>query len=209
MSIYISSNKTTTLRSSAAYSILLQAPIVLYRHLFCSLASGAKALFNSTLPPGPRPQIWELYSIIGLITAVYSRHINLKEGPHIKTVIWDAAKNIVTSLQVTCVIYLFQFSLKSTQTPKILRVAFSFALQPQIFTIKAKSLLALFFLMKWISWYLFSTNLAPYCFAYIMHLLCAQFSLVQFSAAVFFLYNQVYIVYKSQSYCILIIIKCL
>ena len=62
------------------------------------MASGAKALFNSTLPPGPRPQIWELYSIIGLITAVYSRHINLKEGPHIKAVIRDSIKNVAAPL---------------------------------------------------------------------------------------------------------------
>ena len=185
MLIYISSGRTAALCFSIAYSVLLQAPVVLYRHLFCSLASSTRALFNSTLLPSPRPQIQELYSIIGLITAVYSKHVSLKEGPHIKAVIRDAAKNAAAPLQVVYVIYLFQFSLESTQTPKILKIAFSFALQPQIFTIKTKSLLALLFLIKQISWYLFGVNLAPYYFVYIMHLLCIQFSRVQFSTTVF------------------------
>ena len=44
------------------------------------MASGARALFDSTLPPGPRPQIWEPYSIVGLTTAVYSKRVSLKEA---------------------------------------------------------------------------------------------------------------------------------
>ena len=136
--IYRSSSSTTALHSSTACSILLQAPIILYRHWFYSLANSVRALFASTLPPSPRPQIWEPYSIIRLITAVYSRRICLKEGPHIKAAIYNAAENAAVPLQVTYIIYLFQFSLKSTQTPRILRVASSFTLQPQIFTIKAK-----------------------------------------------------------------------
>ena len=75
------------------------------------MANGTRALFNNTLPPSPRPQIWELYSIIGLITAVYSKRVSLKEGPHVKAVIRDAAKNVATPLWVTCVIYSFQFNL--------------------------------------------------------------------------------------------------
>ena len=98
MSIYISNSRTTALYSSMAYSILLWAPVVLHRHLFYSLASGTRALFTSTLLLSPRPQIWELYSIIGLITAVYSKHISLKEGPYIKVVIQDTAENITTPL---------------------------------------------------------------------------------------------------------------
>ena len=61
---------------------------------------------------------------------MYSRRISLKEGPYIKAVIRDAAENVATPLWVTYIIYSFQFSLKSTQTPKILKVAFSFTLQP-------------------------------------------------------------------------------
>ena len=94
------------------------------------MANGARALFNSTLSPGPRPQIWELYSIVGLITAVYSKRVSLKEGPHVEAVIRDAAENAAAPLWVACVIYAFQFSFKSTQTPKTLRVASSFTLQP-------------------------------------------------------------------------------
>ena len=171
ISIYIFSSKTAALCFSIAHSVLLQAPIVLYRHLFCSLVSGTRVLFNNILPPGPRPQIQELYSIVSLTTAVYSKCINLKKGPYIKTVIRDAAKNVATPLWVAYIIYLFQFSLESTQTPKILKVAFNFTLQPQIFIIKAKLLLTLLFLIKQMSWYLFSVNLALYCFVYIMHLL--------------------------------------
>ena len=59
---------------------------------------------------------------------MYSKRISLKKGPYIKAVIRDAAKNIATPLWVACVIYSFQFNLESTQTPKILRVAFSFTL---------------------------------------------------------------------------------
>ena len=68
---------------------------------------------------------------------------------------------------------------------RILRVVSGFTLQPQIFTIKAKSLLVFLFLIKQISQYLSSANLAPYRFAYTIHLSCAQFSLVQFSTTVF------------------------
>ena len=114
VSIYTSSDGTAASCSSAARGVLLYAPVVLRRHLFCSLASGARALFNSTLPPGPRPQIWEPYSIIGLTTAVYSRRVSLKEGPYIKVVIRNAAKNTAAPLWVACVIYSFQFSLEST-----------------------------------------------------------------------------------------------
>jgi hypothetical protein len=127
--------------------------VVLRRHLFCSLASGARALFASTLPLGPRPQTWEPYSIVGLTTAVYSRRVSLNEGPHVEAVIRDAAENAAAPLWVACAICSFQFSLESTQTPRILRVASGFASQPWIFTVEAKSLLALLFLVKWISWY--------------------------------------------------------
>ena len=81
--------------------------------------------------------------------------------------------------------YSFQFSLESTQTPKILKVAFGFALQPQIFTINIKLLFTLFFLVKQISWYLSSINLTSCRFTYIIYLLYTQFSLVQFSTAIF------------------------
>ena len=71
-----------------------------------------------------------LYSIVGLTTAVYSNRVRLKEGPQVNATICDAAVNATTSLVVAFLICLFQFSLKLTQTPKILRVAFSFILQP-------------------------------------------------------------------------------
>ena len=62
------------------------------------MASGAPALFASALPPSPRPQIWEPYSIIGLTTAIYSRRVSLKEGPYIKAVIRNAAENTAAPL---------------------------------------------------------------------------------------------------------------
>ena len=62
------------------------------------MVSGAKALFNNTLPPSPRPQIWEPYSIVGLTTAVYSKRVSLKEGPYVKAVIRDAAENVAAPL---------------------------------------------------------------------------------------------------------------
>ena len=39
-----------------------------------------------------------LYSIVGLTIAVYSKYVSLKEGPYIKAVIRDVAKNIVAPL---------------------------------------------------------------------------------------------------------------
>jgi hypothetical protein len=72
--------------------------VVLRRHWFYSLASGGRELFASTLPPSPRPWTWEPYNIIGLITAVYSRRISLKEGPYIKAVIRNTAKNAAAPL---------------------------------------------------------------------------------------------------------------
>ena len=103
----MSSGGTAASRFSVACGILLYAPIVLHKHLFCSLASGARAFFGSTLPPGPRPQIWEPYSIVGLTTAVYSKRVSLKEGPHVKAVIRDAAENAAAPLWVACVMCSF------------------------------------------------------------------------------------------------------
>ena len=62
------------------------------------MASGARALFTSALPPSPRPQIWEPYSIISLTTTIYSRRVSLKEGPYIKVVIRNAAENVAAPL---------------------------------------------------------------------------------------------------------------
>ena len=45
---------------------------------------------------------------------MYNKRVSLKEGPYIKAVIWDAAKNTAAPLWVTYIIYLFQFSLEST-----------------------------------------------------------------------------------------------
>ena len=59
------------------------------------------------------PQIWALYSIVGLITAVYNKRVHLKEGPYVKTVICNAAANAVIFLWVTCAMCVFQFSLES------------------------------------------------------------------------------------------------
>ena len=54
-SIYTSSSGTTTSRSSAARSILLQAPIILYRYQFNSFSRGAKELFASGFLFSPIP----------------------------------------------------------------------------------------------------------------------------------------------------------
>ena len=62
------------------------------------------------------------------MTAVYSRCVSLKKGPYIKAVIYNATENAAVPLWVACVIYLFQFNLKSTQIPKILKVVSGFAL---------------------------------------------------------------------------------
>ena len=58
-------------------------------------------------------QIWALYSIVGLTTAVYSRRVRLKKGPHIDAIIHNAAANAAAPLWVACVMYVFQFSLES------------------------------------------------------------------------------------------------
>jgi len=44
------------------------------------------------------PQIWALYSIVGLITVVYNRCVYLKKGPYVETVICNAAANAAVSL---------------------------------------------------------------------------------------------------------------
>ena len=80
--------------------------------------------------------------------------------------------------------YVFQFSLVSTQTPKTLRVASGFASQPWMLTVDTKLLITLLFLVKWISWYLSGANLTPCYFVYAIHLSCAWFNLVQFSTTV-------------------------
>jgi len=75
------------------------------------------------------PQIWAPYSIIGLTTAVYSRRVHLKEGPYIETIICDATTNAAALLWVVCAMYVFQFSLESTQTLRTLRLVSGFTLQ--------------------------------------------------------------------------------
>ena len=62
--------------------------------------------------------------------------MSLKEGPHVKAVIRNAAENSAAPIWVACVICSFQFSFKSTQTPRILRTASGFASQPWIFTVE-------------------------------------------------------------------------
>ena len=98
VSIYTSSGGTAASRSSAARGVLLYAPVILRRHWFCSLASGAKELFASGLPFGLRPQIWAPYSIVGLTTAVYSSRVRLNEGPQVEAAICNAAANAATPL---------------------------------------------------------------------------------------------------------------
>ena len=51
--------------------------------------------------------------------------MRLKESPQVNTAIYNAAINTTTPLVVIFLIYSFQFSLKLTQTPKTLKVAFS------------------------------------------------------------------------------------
>ena len=94
------------------------------------------------------PQIWVLYSIVGLTIIVYNRHVYLKKGPHVNAVIHNIVANTTAPLWVACVIYVFQFSLEFTQTPNTLRLTFGFALHFWIFTVEAKSLLAHFFFVK-------------------------------------------------------------
>ena len=183
-SIYTSSGGLTTSRFSIARSVLLQAPIILYRHQFYSFLRGARELFTSGLPLRPIPQIQAPYSIISLTTAIYSSRVRLKEGPQVNTTIYNTAIKAAAPLQVAYIIYAFQFSFISIQTPRTFKVVSSFILQPQILTIKARSLLALLFLIKQISQYLSSANLTLYLFAYAIHLLYAQFSLVQFSTTI-------------------------
>ena len=183
-SMYISISGTATSRSSMARGVLLQAPVILRRYQFYSFSSGARELFAISLPFSPMPQIWALQSIIGLTTAVYSSCMRLKEGPQVKAAIYDTTTKAAAPLWVAYVICAFQFSLVFTQTPRTFRVVSSFTSQPQILTVNARLLFALLFLVKQISWYLSSANLTSCYFAHIMHLSCAQFSLVQFSTTV-------------------------
>ena len=130
ISIYILSGGTTALHFIIAYGVYLQAPIILYRYQFYSLSSSVRDFFIISLSFYPIPQIWALYSIISLTTAVYSNCIYLKEGPQVNAVIYNAAINITIPLVVAFLIYLFQFSLKLIQTLKTLKVAFSSILYP-------------------------------------------------------------------------------
>ena len=110
--------------------------MILCRHWFCSFTSGAKELFAKRLPLGPIPQIWAPYSIVGLTTAVYNRRVRLNKGPHVEAVICDAAANAAAPLWVACAMCVFQFNLESTQTPRTLRLASGFVLQPWMFTVE-------------------------------------------------------------------------
>ena len=147
-SMYISIGGTAASRFSIACGVLLQTPVILHRYQFYSFSRGARELFTSSLPFNPMPQIQVLYSIVGLITAIYSSYMCLNDGPQVNTVIYNTATKATAPLQVTCVIYTFQFSLVFIQTPKTLKVAFSLTLYPQILTIDIRLLFTLFFLVK-------------------------------------------------------------
>ena len=86
-SMYMSIGGIAASRSSAARGVLLQAPVILHRHWFCSFSRGARELFASGLPFSPMPQIWALYSIVGLTTAVYSSRVRLNDGPQVDAAI--------------------------------------------------------------------------------------------------------------------------
>ena len=148
VSIYTSSGGTATLYFSTARGVLLQAPVILRKYWFCSFSRGARELFASSLPFRPIPQIQALYSIVNFTTAVYSSCICLKEGLQVKAIIYNTAAKAAAPLQIVYIIYTFQFSLASTQTPRTFRVVFSFTSQPQILTVDTKSLFTLLFLVK-------------------------------------------------------------
>ena len=97
-SIYISIGGTAASRSSTAYSVLLQAPVIFYRYQFYSFSKGARELFASNLPFSPIPQIQALYSIIGLTIIVYSSRIYLKDGLQVNTAIYNTAAKATTPL---------------------------------------------------------------------------------------------------------------
>ena len=78
------------------------------------MSNSARDFFAIGLPFCPTPQIWALYSIVGLTTAVYSSRVRLKEGPQVDAAIRDAAANAAAPLVVAFVICAFQFSLAST-----------------------------------------------------------------------------------------------
>ena len=56
--------------------------------------------------------------------------MRLNDGPQVDAAIRDTAAKAAAPLWVACVVYAFQFSLASTQTPRTLRVAASLTLQP-------------------------------------------------------------------------------
>jgi hypothetical protein len=73
----------------------------------------------------PAPQTCTLYSSIGCTTAEYSsleRHI---DGPYIDIISLDSASNTVFPLYAASIIYAFQLSLGSTQTPRTQRDYYS------------------------------------------------------------------------------------
>ena len=96
--IYIFSSGTAASHLNTLHGVFLQAPIVLHRYLFYSLASSTRAFFTSILLLSPRLQTQELYSIVNLITAIYNRRVSLNKGPYIKAVIYNTTKNVATPL---------------------------------------------------------------------------------------------------------------
>ena len=71
------------------------------------MSSGVRDLFAISLLFYPTPQIWALYSIVGLTTAIYSNRVYLNKGPQVDAVIYNAAVNATIPLVVVFFIYLF------------------------------------------------------------------------------------------------------
>ena len=111
--MYISIGGTAASYFSVVCGVLLQAPVIFYKYQFYSFSRGARELFANGLLFSPIPQIWVLYSIIGLITAVYSSRVYLKDGLQVDTAIYNTATKATAPLQVACMVYVFQFSLVS------------------------------------------------------------------------------------------------
>ena len=64
------------------------------------MSNGARDFFAIGLPFSLTPQIWVLYSIVGLTTAVYSNRVRLNEGPQVEAAIRNAAANAAAPLVV-------------------------------------------------------------------------------------------------------------
>ena len=177
--IYNLSGKTSTSLSNAAIRVCLQALIIYQRHLFWANFRDFKISLNSSNPSPLKPYIYNLYIIMGRITALYNNFDLLIKGPQVEAIILISKLQVIATFLTIFLTCSFYISFRSIQTLNTLRDFFFIStslILNQIIKIRSPIRSYLCFI-KCIKVYFLGENRDLYLINYVMHRLCASVSL--------------------------------